>query len=259
MSKFALLQHSKPFIYETLTSKALHFSIHEVQSCMDVRHPELLDLEYTRTMMGFLLFHPQPSSIGMIGLGGGSLTKFCLRNLPNADISVAEINPHVIALREQFRVPPDDDRFRVIQIDGADFVHSPPRRFDVLLADGYDRQGLPRQLATQHFYDDCYKTLTPGGMLVANLVLSHEQYVQKVERIRQSFNGSILVVDDAERCNSIVFASKECAPNTPPRNIIGPSSTLNELASNSLQSAFARVLAALKERGSLICLQPPSP
>ena len=68
--------HVRPFVYEDRTTKALHFSISEIQSRMDVRDPYALDLEYTQTMMGFLLFHPQTRGIAMIGLGGGSLAKF---------------------------------------------------------------------------------------------------------------------------------------------------------------------------------------
>src|SRR5437016_2304602 len=90
--------HVKPFVYDSLNSRALHFSISEIQSRMQLKSPHALDLEYTRTMMAFLLFNPEPSSISMIGLGGGSLAKFCHRYLPQARIQVVEINPHVIAL-----------------------------------------------------------------------------------------------------------------------------------------------------------------
>ncbi len=55
--------------------------------------------------MGFLLFNPRPQHIGMIGLGGGSIQKYCHRYLPHTEISVAEINPDVITLRDCFRVP----------------------------------------------------------------------------------------------------------------------------------------------------------
>ena len=77
---------------------------------------------YTQLMMGFLLFHAAPRSIGMIGLGGGSLAKFCYRHLPNAVIDVAEICPQIIAIRDEFKIPPDGPRFKVHCQDGADFV-----------------------------------------------------------------------------------------------------------------------------------------
>ena len=54
--------------------------------------------------------------------GGGSLAKFCYRHLPDTCITVVEINPHVIALRDEFKVPPDDRRFRVVEADGVHFA-----------------------------------------------------------------------------------------------------------------------------------------
>ena len=52
--------HVRPFVHKTRKMKSLHFSLAEVQSSMDLAQPDSLDLAYTRTMMGFLLFHPQP-------------------------------------------------------------------------------------------------------------------------------------------------------------------------------------------------------
>jgi spermidine synthase len=36
--------HIKPFVYETPTTKALHFSIAEIQSRMQLQQPDALDL-----------------------------------------------------------------------------------------------------------------------------------------------------------------------------------------------------------------------
>lgn len=198
--------HVKPFVYETLTTKALHFSISEIQSRMQSLKPLALDLDYTRTMMGFLLFNDKPDTIGMIGLGGGSLAKFCRAYLPLARIDVVEINPHVIALRDVFHVPPDDARFCVRRGDGADFVRSPPHRLDVLMVDGYDADGIPPALCSQAFYDDCRDALQAEGLLAVNLHMGHCDYALYVERIRRAFGGQILVVDDRVCGNSIVFA-----------------------------------------------------
>ena len=60
--------------------------------------PCALDLDYTRTMMACLMLRPRPASMLMVGLGGGSLAKYWHRWLPAADVSVVEINPHVIAM-----------------------------------------------------------------------------------------------------------------------------------------------------------------
>ncbi|MBW8847500.1 MAG: transferase [Burkholderiales bacterium] len=198
--------HVKPFVYETLTTKALHFSISEIQSRMQTLKPLALDLEYTRTMMGFLLFNGRPDTIGMIGLGGGSLAKFCHANLPQARIDVVEINPHVIALRDMFHVPPDDARFAVRRGDGADYVRSVPHPLDVLMVDGYDTEGIPPALCSQRFYDDTRGSLQADGLLVANLHMGHCDYMLHIGRIRRAFDDHVLIVGDRNCGNCIVFA-----------------------------------------------------
>lgn len=246
----ASAQHIKPFIYETANSKALHFCIRDVQSYMRLDDPYALALEYTRTMMGFLLFKPQPRSIGMIGLGGGSLAKFCHRYLSRARIQIAEINPKVIALRDEFHIPRDDARFIVFQTDGVDFVRRGPGRFDVLIVDGYDLEGLPACLCSQSFYDDCKETLQPDGIMVVNLHYCAPESDEHLTRIRRSFDGSVLVVDDAELSHSIVFACKGNALEKYRLGAVRRPPDLDPGAAGQLLAGFALIASALKDQRS---------
>lgn len=239
------LQHVKPFVYATPQSKALHFSICEVQSRMQVRHPDALDLEYTRTMMGFLLFHPAPRQLTMIGLGGGSLAKFCHRHLPHTVIRAVEINPHVIALRDTFHVPPDGPRFAVVRGDGATVVREAAVPCDVLLVDGYDSDGLPSRLGTARFYDDCHDALEPGGVLAVNLHAGHHRFDILVDRMRRSFGGNVLLVDATDRSNTIVFAFKGRDLSELRRGPLRPPPGLDGVAYKQLRADFAAVTAAL--------------
>src|SRR5690349_7442320 len=90
--------------------RTLEFVPGDVQSEMRLARPDDLVLAYARAMMCFALFVPRPRHILMVGLGGGSLAKFCYRHFPYARITVVELRADVIALRGQFRVPPDDQR-----------------------------------------------------------------------------------------------------------------------------------------------------
>jgi len=239
--------HVKPFVHRTPQTKSLHFSIAEVQSCMDLARPDSLDLAYTRTMMGFLLFHPRPLRIGMIGLGGGSLAKFCHRHLPAADITVLEINPHVIALRDDFSVPDDDARFRVIRADGSRYVRAHEAAFDVLLVDGYDSDGLPGVLSSKRFYDDVFDCLRPAGVMAANIHLGNEEFMLLVARVRRSFHRAPLTVEDRESGNAIVFARKDCA--LAPSRVEEPTRPESiEIAQwNQLQAAWEPIRTALND------------
>ena len=78
---FDNLRFESPFVLQDQGIRSLHFTHGEVQSSMRVGRPDELQVDYTRTMMGFLLLDPQPRRITMIGLGGGSLVKFCHRHL----------------------------------------------------------------------------------------------------------------------------------------------------------------------------------
>jgi spermidine synthase len=201
-----------PIVYEDGDSITLQFRLGEIQSEMLASDPNFLVLSYTRTMMSFLLFHNEPRRIAIIGLGGGSIPKWCFHELPVTDITVIEIDPRVISLRDQFRIPADDDRFRVLCEDGADYVartQGAPNVLlpEVLLVDGFDIHGQPPQLCSQKFYNDCYRALAPDGLLVVNLCGPGDQMM--LERIRRSFCDRVLIVvprEDGE--NRVVFALK---------------------------------------------------
>ncbi|MDP2255288.1 MAG: transferase [Polaromonas sp.] len=236
----------KPFVYDNGESKSLHFTIGELQSRMVMRRPWRLEVDYTRTMMGFLLFKPAPLHIGMIGLGGGSLAKFCYRQLPGSQMTVLEINPHVIALRHEFQIPDDDERFRVIAADGALFVQTETPGFDVLLVDGFDHEGQPAALCSQRFYDDCFAALPDGGVLVVNLHYDHPDYPVLADRISRSFSGHAVEVLSGEQSNSIVFAAKGQAISPRNMSLSKSLSGLDEEARQQLKSELVRIAWQMK-------------
>jgi spermidine synthase len=239
--------HVRPFVYDDQHTKSLHFSIGELQSRMRLEKPDSLDVEYTRAMMGFLLFSAQPASIAMIGLGGGSLAKFCHRHLPNSRITVAEINPHVIALRDEFCVPPDDKRFRVLRADGAKFVRDTAQPHDVLLVDGYDYDGMPESLASQAFYDDCHQALAPDGLMAVNLHIENPDYALVLGRIERSFEANVLRVHVKREGNVIVFASKTPLVERQRRGVLSQPQLLGKQAWSELKPTFAQIVATLHE------------
>ncbi len=186
----------------------LHFNDGNFQSLMNTSQPDWLELGYTRTMMGFLLFHPEPAHIAMIGLGGGSLSKFCYRHLPQARITTVEINPDVIALRQHFHIPEDDARFEIVCGDGAAYVAAHQAAFDVVLVDGFDATGQPPQLCSQSFYDAAYASLSEHGVLVVNVLGADPLFEEYLSRLLHRFGDTVVVVTSEDCANKIVFALK---------------------------------------------------
>jgi len=198
--------YDKPFIVDSGALRFLHFEFDKVQSLMRCDDPDTQCLRYTRKMMAFLLFNPQPRRILILGLGGGSLAKFCYRHLPSATITAVEIDPHVMALREEFRVPADDERFRVLQGDATRYVALRGPRKDVILVDTYDRHGAAPGLASAQFYLNARRRLTLGGVLVMNIHGDAHERADEFARIQGVFGKRVIALPVREDGNLIVLA-----------------------------------------------------
>jgi spermidine synthase len=188
--------------------RTLAFTSGDVQSEMSLRAPDRLVLAYTRAIMCFALFVPRPRHIILVGLGGGSLAKFCYRHFPQARISVIELRADVIALRGQFGVPPDDGRFTVVHADAAVWLAGAGASADVLVVDGFDRSGLPPALGSARFYGDCRRALRDGGVLVANMFSYDPHYQPMLARLALMFDERVCRFDGVAGNNRILFAVK---------------------------------------------------
>jgi len=79
-------------------------------------------------------------------------------------------------------------------------------QFDVLMVDGFDIEGQPPQLCSQVFYDDCYSSLAPEGILVVNVCDGSNPML--FARMRRSFRNRIVAVRSDDSSNTIVFAAR---------------------------------------------------
>lgn len=231
-----------PIVEEMDGLVSLSFDDQDLQSCMFRHAPDALALGYTRTMMGFLLFQEAPSHIGMIGLGGGSLLKYCYRHLPDTRMTVAEINRDVIALREQFHIPPDDARLSVRCIDGARFVSDAAYQFDVLLVDGFDAGGLPAALGSPAFYQHCRDRLREHGVFAANFLTDDPNLGCYLSGFRAAFGSSVAIAPaEASANNIIAFAWKSDAAHPPLETLIERAARHADRQSVDLAEAAVRI------------------
>ena len=182
--------------------RSLHLGSATVQSSMKLEDPYELVLSYTRAMMAFLLFHPRPQHILVIGLGGGSLPKFVYKHFPDARTTVIESEPKVIAVaRQHFHVPPDDERFVVEAAEGGAWVAAHPDCCDVLMVDGYDGSEQGPELCSEAFYASAHAALSDEGVLVVNLWSSDTRFDAYLQRIESVFEAVVCV--PAERRGNV--------------------------------------------------------
>lgn len=204
-------RYPRPFVIEDDGARCLYFTRDFIQSEMRLDDPFELAFAYTRKMMAFLLFLPEPRAILMLGLGGGSLAKWCHRHLPKARVTAVEIDPDVIAFRDQFLVPPDGERFRVVRGDAAEYVAQCEERADVVIIDAFDRDGVAPALCTREFYRDVRAMLSRSGVVAANLVGPKAERVAHLEMLRTVFEGNVILLPIADDGNYVAFAFRDPA------------------------------------------------
>lgn len=201
-----------PVIVDTESERHLQFSAGALQSRMRLDDPYALIAPYTRQMMSFLLFDPDPEHILLIGLGGGSMAKFCYRHLRHTQITVVESDACVIGLRDAFCIPADDHRFRVIHDDGARYVARRAQPVDAILVDAFDEAGVSPSLATQDFFREASRLLSSIGVLIMNLHGDPERFAEHLHQARMVFGDRALLAHVTANDNDLLYAFAPRAP-----------------------------------------------
>ena len=160
-------------------------------------------------MMAFLLFHPRPKRIELIGLGGGSLIKFCYHRMPGTQLTAIELDPDVIALRDTFLLPEDGPRLQVLNVDGAEYLEQAEKGIDVLLVDAFDKTGFAPSLANREFFENAFAKLAGNGILVINLAGEKDTYAGLIGEAMHVFDDQVIVISVPEDGNHILYAFKE--------------------------------------------------
>jgi len=168
----------------------LHFGNEWIQGAMRIRKPDWIELTYAQHMMAWMLFNKEPQHLVQLGLGTGALTKFCYRQFPEAQVTAIDLNPQVISVcRSMFRLPPDDDRLSVMEMDAMDFVTDANNhgKFDALQVDLYDALVQGPVLDSPEFYEACAACLTPDGVVSVNLFGDHPSYAKNFKALKYAF------------------------------------------------------------------------
>jgi spermidine synthase len=201
--------YPKPFVIDDGKSRFLYFNVRLMQSEMLLKAPNELMLRYTQKMMAFLLFQPRPKRIDLIGLGGGSLIKFCYYKMPGTQLTAIELNPDVIALREQFQMPDDGPRLQTLNMDGAEYLEQTSKGIDVLLVDAFDKTGFAPTLANRDFFENAFEKLSGNGVLVINLAGEKDTYAGLIGEAMHVFDDQVIVISVPDDGNHILYAFKE--------------------------------------------------
>ena len=202
----------------------LHLGSIWIQGSMLMDEPTALVHEYIQRMMAWLmLMDPSTASKRQalqLGLGAGSLTKFCALEMGMRTTAI-ELNPHVLhACRGWFHLPMDNPRMKIILADAAQEIRY--KRWqgvvDALHVDLYDHEAAAPVLDSPDFYADCRRTLTDDGCMTVNLFGRSSSFDRSVERIASAFGRDAIWAFKATRQGNTVVLAQRTATR-PPRAI----------------------------------------
>ena len=208
------------------TVRHLHLGSPWIQGSMRISAPTDLVHEDVQRMMAWLLF-VEPASVAdrramQLGLGAGSLTKFCYKTLQMQHTVAVEINPQVLqACRGWFKLPTDNARVKVVLADAAEEIRKPEwlGTIDALQIDLYDEEAAAPVLDSADFYSACRALLTEEGCLTVNLFGHTSSFEGSVARLSEAFGADAVWAFKATReGNTVVLAQR--TPRRPKRNVL---------------------------------------
>ena len=204
-------QHEIPTISEGGGIRYLHFGTQWVQGAMWVSKPAELVLEYTAQMMAWLLFLApgRQQTIGMLGLGAGSLARFCLKQTP-CKLRVIEWNPLVTSACEMYFKLPRPERMLIEHLDAGVWVADPSQHDQcaVLMVDVYDGEAAGPVRDSLAFYQNCRHVLGEIGVMTVNLFGAHASFEKNIRRLSEAFEDRLLSLPQIDAGNQVVLAFK---------------------------------------------------
>jgi spermidine synthase len=203
----------------------LHLGTEWIQGSMYLDDPMGLVHEYIQRMMAWTLF-VEPDSVKnrqavQLGLGAGSLTKFCAKELKMKTTAI-ELNPQVLSLcRSRFNLPADNAQMQVVLADAATEILNPKwwGTVDALQVDLYDHEAAAPVLDSLPFYNHCHRLLTPEGCMTVNLFGRASSFNRSVEKMSAAFDKeAIWAFKPTREGNTVVLAQR--TPSRPKREVL---------------------------------------
>jgi spermidine synthase len=185
------------------------------QSCKDTKEPQRLVFEYAKLVFAGMLMQPQPRSILIVGLGGGTLPDAFRSLLPDARIDVVEIDAAVVKVAEQFfdyQISEPGELFvQDARIFGKRAARA-QRSYDMILLDAFNGDYIPEHLMTREYLLETQKLLNPGGVLLANTFSISELYHHESATYASVF-GAFYTVATPSSANRVIVAIKGEQPS----------------------------------------------
>jgi len=157
------------------------------ESVSNLLDPDDLPLRYAQVMTIAAIYPETARKILMLGLGGGSISTYLGRFMPEAAVTTVEIDPGVITAAKTYFGLRETERIRYRAGDGRVFLSRNDELYDLILLDAYRGGYVPFHLLTREFYTLVKQRLTPGGAAAFNVHDGSKLYASTVKTLGEVF------------------------------------------------------------------------
>ena len=217
-SIYAKVVHSEKSLYrniivdQTADKRCMVFgrmSKHpDSQSCVMLSNPDYLVFSYTKLVLAGLSIQPEPKSILIIGLGGGTLPISLEKLYPNSLIETVEIDEAVVRVAKKWFGYKESAKQSVKTVDGRVYIKRQVRKkqnYDLVILDAFNGDYIPEHLMTEEFLSEIKTLLSDDGLLIANTFSRNKLYHHESVTYQKVFPG-FHYIHSQKSGNRIIYA-----------------------------------------------------
>jgi spermidine synthase len=144
-----------------------------VHSYVNLKNPLHIEYQYERIYAEVLKWKfGKDATFRSLTIGGGGYTfpRYMEAFYPNAHLDVVEIDPEITKIVYTYLGLPGNTGIRSYNDDGRWFVINCKARYDVIFVDAYNDLSIPYHLTTKEFALQLRNILTPGGIVLTNII-----------------------------------------------------------------------------------------
>lgn len=138
---------------------------------LDSEDPTDLVYDYTKYHSLYEIFTPSVKNALVVGGGAYLIPKALLRELPDAVVDVAEIEPLLFDLAKKYFGLVESQRLHNFTEDGRRFLYDYDGKYDLIFGDAYySLFSVPIHMTTLEFFNIVKNKLSDGGVFIANII-----------------------------------------------------------------------------------------
>lgn len=178
-----------------------------LQSIIDVNNPRTLLFPHLQYLAAQWQTLPPPNNVLELGLGGGAIRNYLLKQHPQVNITSVEKNAGILACYSQFFASSSNES---LLCDDAQVVLTSARNIDWVILDLFCQIDAPRFLFERAFYEKIHAALNTTGKLFINFLSQHNSQLKQLQKLLfDVFGYTVYPHKISGYVNHIVVISKQ--------------------------------------------------